>query len=154
MWVAMSGHNYKITLALIAHDRYKQAMGDFMLDHRDAWSRFNLVATQGTGLLVQKRTGQPVHLLEHGPAGGAEQIGELASASMVQAVIFFRDPISPGPHEPDFIDLLRVCDLRQIPMATNRASAEALLYFLQTSPDRSIITARCWGIEQTMLSGN
>ena len=94
---------------------------------------------------MSARTGLEVHLLEHGATGGDRQLGTLAEENEVQSVIFFRDPISPGPNEPDFADLLRVCDTCEIPLATNRATAEALIYFLQTSPNRGAIAARPWG---------
>src|SRR5262245_53488316 len=81
-----------ITLALIAHDRYKEMLAWFVLDHRADFSRFHLMATRETGKVVQKWTGLRVHLLDHGPDGGYRQIGELAAASEVQAVIFLRDP--------------------------------------------------------------
>ncbi len=83
-------------------------------------------------------------LLEPGPAGGDREIAELASYNEVQAVILFRDPAAK-PGEPDFTALLGVCDERDIPVATNRGTAEALIYFLHTSPDRGAITARPWG---------
>jgi methylglyoxal synthase len=137
--------NHNFTFALIAHDRKKEELADFVFEHRAAFSRFHLVATAGTGSLVKRRTGLKIHLLEHGPEGGDRQIGELAEESEVQAVIFFRDPVSPAPYEPDFADLLRVCDTHEIPLATNRATAEAIIYFLQTSPNRGAITARPWG---------
>jgi methylglyoxal synthase len=137
--------NHNFTLALIAHDRKKEELADFVFEHRTALSRFHLVATAGTGSLIRRRTGLTIHLLEHGPDGGDRQIGELAEDNEVQAVVFFRDPVSAAPHEPDFADLLRVCDTREIPLATNRATAEALVYFLATSPDRGAITARPWG---------
>ncbi len=136
---------YSFTVALIAHDRMKEDLADFAFDHRESLKRFHLVATKGTGSIVHKRTGLNVYLLEHGPEGGDRQIGVLAASSEVQAVFFFRDPLAAGPHEPDFTDLLRVCDTREIPLATNRASAEALIYFLQYSPERDIIGARPWG---------
>ena len=145
--------SHHITLALIAHDRYKEMLAHFVLDHRAAFSRFHLVATRDTGKLVHKWTGLKVHLLEHGPAGGDRQIGELAAANEVQAVIFFRDPVTPQPHEPDFAALLKVCDLREIPLATNRATAEALLFFLLHSPDRGVVTARPWGLVHPPLEG-
>ena len=135
--------NQQVTLALIAHDRKKEALADFALENRAALSRFRLVATQGTGSAVRKRTGLPVQLLEHGPAGGDRQLGELAAENQVQAVIFFRDP-EAGGYEPEFSGLLAVCDAEEIPLATNRATAQALLYFLTTSPDRAFVTARPW----------
>jgi methylglyoxal synthase len=135
--------NQQVTLALIAHDRKKEALADFALENRAALSRFRLVATQGTGSMVHKRTGLPVQLLEHGPAGGDRQLGELAAENQVQAVIFFRDPEAAG-YEPEFSGLLAVCDAEEIPLATNRATAQALLYFLLNSPDRAFVTARPW----------
>lgn len=136
---------YNFTVALLAHDRMKEDLADFAFDHKASLKHFHLVATKGTGSIVHKRTGLSVYLLEHGPDGGDRQIGVLAASSEVQAVFFFRDPISAGAHEPDFTDLLRVCDTREIPLATNRASAEALIYFLQHSPERGVIGARPWG---------
>lgn len=129
----------------MAHDRMKEELADFVLDHRAALKHFHLVATKGTGSLVHRRTGLCMHLLEHGSDGGDLQIGALAASNEVQAVFFFRDPLGAGPGEPEFADLLQVCDTRQVPLATNRASAEALIYFLQYSPERGIIAARPWG---------
>jgi methylglyoxal synthase len=136
--------NY-FTVALIAHDQMKEELADFAFNHREALKRFHLVATGGTGRLVSRRTGLNVHLLEHGAQGGDQQIGALAASNEVQAVFFFRDPVAAGPHEPDFADLFGVCDTREILLATNRASAEALIYFLQYSPERGAIGARPWG---------
>src|SRR5688500_6443602 len=133
------------TLALIAHDSKKDALAEFALDHRSALRYFHLIATQGTDLLLRQRTGLPVDMLEHGHLGGDLQIGALATAHEVQAAIFFRDPITVARHEPDFADLLRVCDEQEIPLATNRSSAKALIYFLENSQDRALIAARCWG---------
>jgi methylglyoxal synthase len=142
-------------LALIAHDRYKEMLAYFVLDHRADFSRFHLMATRETGKVVQKWSGLRIDLLDHGPDGGYRQIGELAAANEVQAVIFFRDPLLPlvsdGSHsryESDFAGLLQVCDQREIPLATNRATAKALIYFLQNSPDRAIVTARPWGLSE------
>jgi methylglyoxal synthase len=145
--------SHPITLALIAHNRYKEMLAYFVLDHRAAFSHFHLLATRETGRVVQKWTGLKVHLLEHGPMGDDEQIGVLAAANEVQAVIFFRDPLAVEANEPDFGGLLQVCDLREIPVATNRATAEALLFFLLHSPDRAIVTARPWGLVHHPLEG-
>ena len=133
-----------MTLVLIAHDRKKESLANFVAEHRRAFSRFHLVATMGTGALIARRTGLVVHTLEHGHLGGDQQIGALAEQNRVQAAIFFRDP-EAGPHEPDFAGLLRVCDEQEIPLATNRSTAEALIYFLETSPDRTLVAARPWG---------
>lgn len=146
--------NRSITLALVAHDRRKEELADFVLEHRVELARFRLVATGGTGALVGRRTRLKVDLLEPGPAGGDQQLGALAEASEVQAVIFFRDPVAAGLHEPDFVDLLRVCDTQEIPLATNRATAEAILYFLLTSPNRGAILARPWGYASALEIGS
>lgn len=143
--------SYSFTVALVAHDRMKEELADFVFDHRAALRLFHLVATKGTGSLVHKRTDLNVHLLERGSSGGDLQIGALASSHEVQAVFFFRDPNGASLGEPDFADLLRVCDTRQIPLATNRASAEALIYFLQYSPERGVIAARPWGFVASSL---
>jgi methylglyoxal synthase len=135
-----------ITLALIAHDRQKEALVSFILDHRAEFSRLHLVATAGTGSVVRKSTGLPVDLLDPGPAGGDREIADLAAESEVQAVIFLRDPEGADPGSPDFTALLRVCDARDIPVATNLGTAAALIYFLHSSPDRGLITARPWGL--------
>lgn len=139
-----------ITLALVAHDNRKEELADFVLEHRGELSHFHLVATGGTGSIVARRARLAVNLLDSGPAGGAQQLGALAEANRVQAVFFFRDPANAGPHEPDFVELLRVCDLQEIPLATNRATAEAILYFLLTSPNRGAILARPWGYESAL----
>ena len=141
-----------VTLALVAHDRYKETLAYFVLEHRAEFKRFKLVATRGTGTVVQRRTGLRVQLLEPGPLGGDQQIAELA-AHEVQAVVFFRDPLAQAHGEPDFTQLLDVCDSREIPLATNRATALALLYFLLNSPDRGAIIARPWGLTPPDESG-
>ncbi len=102
--------NHDITLALIAHDRKKEELADFVLEHRVAFNRFHLVATRGTGTLIKKRTGLTAYLLGHGPEGGDQQISALVAANEVQAVIFFRDAHARRS-EPDDADLLRVTDL-------------------------------------------
>jgi methylglyoxal synthase len=86
--------NHNFTLALIAHDRKKEELADFVIEHRAALSRFHLLATTGTGSHIERCTGLTIHLLEHGAADGDRQLGELAEDNEVQAVIFFRDPVS------------------------------------------------------------
>lgn len=141
--------NNTFTLALIAHDRKKEELAAFVFENRRAFSRFYLLATRGSGTLIEKHTGLKVHLLDHGPAGGDRQMGQIAADNGVQAVIFFRDPTSTASHEPDFAELLSVCDAQEIPFATNPATAQALLHFLETSPDRGIVCARPWGFVHT-----
>jgi methylglyoxal synthase len=137
----------KFTLALIAHDRKKGALSDFAFEHRNLLSRFHLVATKGTGTQIRTETRLPVYLLQHGQAGGDTQMGQLAAENEVQAVIFFRDP-EAAPHEPGFADLLHLCEERDILLATNPATAQAILYFLESSPERGAVVASAWGLDR------
>lgn len=114
-------------LALIAHDRKKEEMVAFALKHRGVLARFPLTATGTTGRLLRERTGLEVEALLSGPLGGDLQIGARVAEGKVQAVFFFQDPLTAQPHEPDVRALLRVCNVHNVPIATNPATAEALL---------------------------
>ena len=116
-----------ITIALIAHDAKKADMVFLVQTHREELAKFNLVATGTTGRFIQDRIGLPVTLMKSGPEGGDLQIGALVASGHVGAVIFLRDPLTAHPHEPDVSALLRVCDVHNIPVATNLATAEAVL---------------------------
>jgi methylglyoxal synthase len=118
------------TVALIAHDKKKDALAGFVAQNREVFARYGLVATGTTGRVISERTGLQVERLLSGPLGGDQQIGALAAQNQVAAVFFFRDPLTAQPHEPDVSALLRICDVHDVPLATNRASAEALLAWL------------------------
>jgi methylglyoxal synthase len=120
------------TVALIAHDRMKDDLARFALAHRDALEGFHLIATGTTGRVVEERTGLEVERLLSGPLGGDQQIGGRVAQGDVMAVIFFRDPLTAQPHEPDVSALLRICDVHNVPLATNPASAEALLVWVRS----------------------
>ena len=137
--------NTPITLALLAHTTRQEALADFALDHRAALSRFHLLAPAGTGALLQKRTRLPVELLPATPPDAGGPLHRLAHEHEIQAVIFFRDPHDADPADFGFADLLQLCDYQEILLATNPATAEALLYFLQSSPQRGVVAARAWG---------
>ena len=124
-----------ITLALIAHDNKKEEMLTLVKEHRDDLSELSLVATRSTGILIQARTDLPVTLMQSGPMGGDQQIGSLVASGVVKAVIFLRDPLTVQPHEPDVTALLRVCDVHNVPLATNTATAEALLHLIFDHPE-------------------
>ena len=85
--------------------------------------------------MIQQATGLPVTLMQSGPLGGDQQIGALVASNIVKAVIFLRDPLTAQPHEPDITALLRVCDVHNVPLATNLATAEAVLRLLFEPPD-------------------
>lgn len=114
-------------IALIAHDKMKEELVAFVARHRDFFRQAELIATGNTGRLVSEHTGLAVHRYLSGPLGGDQQIGAEIAAGKVDAVFFFRDPLTPQPHEPDITALLRLCDVHYVPAATNPATAEVLL---------------------------
>jgi len=118
------------TLALVAHDAKKDDLVQLIKAHKEELAEVDLVATRSTGQLIRERLGLPVTLLQSGPLGGDQQIGALIASEEVTAVIFLRDPLTAHPHEPDVSALLRVCDVHNVPLATNLATAEAILHLL------------------------
>lgn len=88
---------------------------------------FDLIATGTTGTMIEESTHLPVQRMLSGPYGGDQQIGALVAAGRIDAVIFLRDPLTAQPHEPDITALLRVCDVHDVPLATNLATAEVIV---------------------------
>jgi methylglyoxal synthase len=125
----------KITLAMIAHDSKKEDMISLVKAHQEELAAIDLVATKNTGQEIQANTGLPVTLMQSGPQGGDQQIGALVANGDVRAVIFLRDPLLAQPHEPDITALLRVCDVHGVPLATNIATAEAVLHLIFEHPE-------------------
>ena len=113
-----------MTLALIAHDKKKDDLIEFVKRHLEGLRDLELVATGTTGRLIMQATGLDVTTVLSGPLGGDQQIGGMVARGDIQAVIFLRDPLTAQPHEPDITALLRVCDVHNIPLATNEATAE------------------------------
>jgi methylglyoxal synthase len=122
-------------LALVAHDVKKDDLVQLIKAHKEELAEVDLIATRGTGQLIQERTGLPVTLFQSEPLGGDQQIGALVASEEVNAVIFLRDPLAAGRNEPDVSALLRVCDVHNVPLATNLATAEAILYFMAEHPE-------------------
>lgn len=118
-------------VALIAHDKKKLELALFALAHQGTLRHFHLVATGTTGGILQKQTGLEVERVLSGPLGGDQQIGARIAQEQVLAVFFFRDPLTAQPHEPDVSALVRLCDVHDIPLATNPASAQALTLWLR-----------------------
>ncbi|MEM9538227.1 MAG: methylglyoxal synthase [Cyanobacteria bacterium P01_E01_bin.42] len=116
-----------ITLALIAHDNKKDSIVQFVSRYRQVFSRYHLIATNTTGQRLQAETGLEVECLVSGPLGGDTQIAARVVSGEVAAVIFLIDPLYAQPHEPDIQALLRVCEVYNIPLATNLATAEFVL---------------------------
>ncbi|WP_416826719.1 methylglyoxal synthase [Ectobacillus polymachus] len=118
-------------IALIAHDKKKQDMVNFTMAYTPILCMHDLYATGTTGLKVSESTGLPVTRFQSGPLGGDQQIGAMIANNDMDMVIFFRDPLTAQPHEPDVNALLRLCDVYTIPLATNMASAELLMHALE-----------------------
>jgi methylglyoxal synthase len=116
-----------VKLALIAHDKKKDLMIEFAKRHIEQLRNFEIVATGTTGRLLQEATGLPITRVLSGPIGGDQMIGALVANEEVGAVIFLRDPLTAQPHEPDITALLRVCDVHNVPVATNERTAEFVL---------------------------
>lgn len=118
-------------VALIAHDNKKIDLLHFVQIHIDTFKKCRLIATGTTGRKIFEMTGLEVECCLSGPLGGDQQIGARVANGDVQVVIFFRDPLTAQPHEPDVSALLRLCDVHNIPLATNFNSAHALMELLK-----------------------
>lgn len=117
-------------IALIAHDRKKSDLVDFCGRHKKALESFTLIATGTTGGIIAEATGLHVHRYLSGPLGGDAQIATQVAEGQVAAVIFLVDPLYAHPHEPDIQGLLRVCNVHNVPVATNLATAELVMEHL------------------------
>lgn len=115
-------------IALIAHDDKKQELVSFIRKNKALLevNGINLIATGTTGSLVEKEGFEVLKMLS-GPLGGDAQIAARVATGQTQLVLFFKDPLEKHPHEPDINMLLRVCDVHNVPLATNEASAQLLL---------------------------
>ena len=114
-------------IALIAHDSEKPEMIGSVTDHEGILAAHDLIATGTTGSRLNEEIGLEVTPLASGPLGGDLMIGSAVANDACDAAFSFRDPMTAQPHEPDVSALLRICDVHGIPLATNRASAAALL---------------------------
>lgn len=114
-------------IALIAHDKKKNDMISLATKYKDVLAKHELFATGTTGTLVMGETGLKITRMKSGPLGGDQQIGSMIANAELDLVIFLRDPLTAQPHEPDVSALLRLCDVINIPLATNMKSAEIML---------------------------
>jgi methylglyoxal synthase len=117
-------------IALIAHDTKKDDMVTFAERFKGTLSRYHLIATGTTGQRIRDNTGLKVECMLSGPLGGDTQIGARVAVGDVAAVVFLIDPLYAQPHEPDIRALLRVCEVHNVPLATNIATAEAVITHL------------------------
>ena len=117
----------KFRVALIAHDTKKVDILSFASKNEEFLKKCDLIATKGTGHLINIKTALEVREMMSGPEGGDLQIGGLVASEDLDLVIFLRDPLAKQPHDPDITALIKVCDVHNIPLATNLSSAEILL---------------------------
>ncbi len=115
------------TIALIAHDGKKADMVAFATFNRDKLRDFDLIATGTTGGLLIEKVGLEIERLLSGPHGGDAQIAARVAQGEVDAVIFFVDPLDKHPHDPDIQTLLRACNVHNVPIATNVATADLVI---------------------------
>jgi methylglyoxal synthase len=114
-------------IALIAHDAKKKLMQNFCIAYRGILSRHQLYATSTTGRLIEEVTNLNIHKHLAGHLGGMQQIGAQIEQNEIDLLIFLRDPLTPKRHEPDVNNVVKLCDMHNIPMATNLATAELLI---------------------------
>lgn len=114
-------------LALIAHDNKKVDLVAWATYNRDALARFALSATRHSAQLLNQKVGLEVEELLSGPEGGDAQIAARVATRQVAAVFFFVDPLAAQPHDPDIRALLRVCNVHNVPVATNVATADIVI---------------------------
>ncbi len=118
-------------IALIAHDKKKNEMIELAIKYKEILKEHELYATGTTGTLVMGETGLSITRMKSGPLGGDQQIGSMIAVGQLDLVLFLRDPLTAQPHEPDVSALLRLCDVQNIPLATNYKSACIMLSRLQ-----------------------
>lgn len=116
-----------MNIAIIAHDSKKELMVQFCIAYCGILSRHSICATGTTGKLVSEATGLEIQRFMSGKQGGAQQIAARIACNEIDLLMFFRDPLSPKPHEPNEMNMMRLCDVHNIPFATNVATAEVLV---------------------------
>ena len=124
-----------MNIALIAHDSKKELMVQFCIAYCGILSHHDIRATGTTGKLVAEATGLHIQRYLSGSQGGDQQLASSIYSTIpcneLDLLIFFRDPLNAKSHEPNDINILRLCDVHNIPVATNIATAEALIHALE-----------------------
>ena len=116
-------------IALIAHDGKKADMVAFVMKRLDFFNdkKVEIVATGTTGGMIQRAGVDKVQTVLSGPLGGDAEIGAMVANDKIDAVIFFRDPLDKHPHDVDISMLMRLCDVHEVPLATNPSTAKLLI---------------------------
>lgn len=120
-----------MNIGLIAHDAKKKLMQNFCIAYRGIMSRHELYATGTTGRMVEEVTNLTVHKFLAGQTGGEQQLGSMIESNELDMVIFLRDPLGNTSHEIDIYNIFMLCDVHNIPLATNLATAELLIKALE-----------------------
>ena len=120
-----------MNIALIAHDSKKELMVQFCIAYCGILSRHSLCATGTTGKMVAEATGLNIQRFLSGSQGGDQQIAARIACNEIDLLLFFRDPLNTNPHEPNEMNLFRLCDMHNIPVATNLATGEGLIHGLE-----------------------
>ena len=120
-----------MNIAMIAHDAKKELMVQFCIAYCGVLSRHTFCATGTTGKMVSEATGLELQRFMSGAQGGDQQLAARISCNEIDLLLFFRDPLTAKPSEPNDINLLRLCDMYNIPVATNIATAEILIHGLE-----------------------
>ena len=115
-----------MNIGLIAHDGKKTLMQNFCIAYRGILSKHNLLATGTTGRLIEEVTNLSIHKYLAGHLGGEQQMSAQIAQNDIDALIFLRDPMAK-PHEPEVNGVIKLCDMHNIPMATNLATAELII---------------------------
>ena len=116
-----------MNIALIAHDKKKDDLIQFVSENKKVFSSHLLFATGTTGTRIMEATGLSIHRFQSGPLGGDQEIGARIARGEMDFVFFFRDPLTAQPHEPDVTALVRLCDVYSVPLATNLGTARVLI---------------------------
>ena len=120
-----------MNIGLIAHDAKKKLMQNFCIAYRGIMSRHELYATGTTGRMVEQATNITVHKFLAGQTGGEQQLGSMIENNQLDMVIFLRDPLGNTSHEIDIYNIFMLCDVHNIPLATNLSTAELLIKALE-----------------------
>ena len=129
------------TIALIAHDGKKADMVAWATYNRGALAHYQLVATESTAHLMQNKVGLEVEAVQPGPMGGDAQIGARVVEGKIDGVIFLVDPLDKHPHDPDIQALLRLCNVHNVPLATNVATADSIMVWLSINEPEKLLVA-------------
>ena len=120
-----------MNIGLVAHDAKKKLMQNLCIAYRGTLAKHELYATATTGRLIEEVTNLNVRKYLAGHLGGTQQLGSQIEHNLIDMVIFLQDPLKPKKHEPNVFNIIRLCDIHKIPLATNLATAEILIHALE-----------------------